>query len=99
MIPDGRFQHSLPAFLPVARDTGFVVLYSVVVVVELLKKRTPLFVALVEHLVGDSATKDWLEAVANLGFRDGIPHAGSRLFVVEVGLSTVVGDDVDEGGC
>jgi hypothetical protein len=58
-----------------------------------------LLVTFVEHLVGYRPTKDWSEAVANLGFRDGIPHIASRLVVMEIGLSSVVGDDVDEGGC
>ena len=60
-----------------------------------LEKRVPSLVAVIEHLVGDSPTEDRLDAVSHPGFRDGIPHAASRLVVVEVSLSAVVGDDVD----
>jgi hypothetical protein len=64
----------------------------------LLEKRTPLFITLVEHLIGDSSTENWSEFIPHLGFRDGIPHVASRLVIVKVRLSAVVGDDVDEGG-
>ncbi|WP_250864783.1 hypothetical protein [Halorientalis regularis] len=91
-------QHPLVVLLPVTGRTGLVLPVAIIVVVELREERVPCFVALVEQLVGDGTTNRGSEAVADLGFGDGVPDVVPRLVGVEVCLAAVVGDDVDEGG-
>jgi hypothetical protein len=99
VVADDGLQYSLSVVLPVPGWAGLVLSFTIVVAVELCKERVPRFIALVEQLVGDGATEDGLEAVADFRLRDGVPDVAPCLIRVEVGLSSVVGDDVDEGGC